>query len=222
MSVEQENYKKQAALAALAYIKDEMILGIGTGSTVNYFIEALASVRHKIEGVVASSTASAAKLRALQLPILDSNSVSNIPLYVDGADEATRHLHLIKGGGGALTGEKIIAANSQQFICIIDETKMVDVLGAFPIAIEVIPIARSYVARELVKLGGDPVYREGVVTDYGNVILDVYHLDLTNPLAMEQTLNQIAGVVSNGLFAKRPADILLSAGPNGVNTYKND
>jgi len=219
MSSNNNDYKKQAALAAIPYITDDMIIGIGTGSTVNYFIEALAAVKHKIEGVVASSKASEAKLKALQLPIIDPNSVTNIPLYVDGADEATRHLQLIKGGGGALTGEKIVAANSQKFICIIDETKLVDVLGTFPLAVEVIPIARSYVARELVKLGGDPVYREGVVTDYGNIILDVYHLDITNPLQIEQTINQIAGVVSNGLFAQRRADVLLVAGADGIKTY---
>jgi len=219
MSLNNNDYKKQAALAAISYIEDDMIIGIGTGSTVNYFIDALRDVKHKIEGVVASSKVSEAKLKALQLPIIDPNSVQNIPLYVDGADEATRHLHLIKGGGGALTGEKIVAVNSKKFICIIDETKLVDVLGAFPVAVEVIPMARSYVARELVKLGGDPAYREGFVTDHGNIILDVHHLDLTNPLQMEETINQITGVVSNGLFAKRHADVLLVASANGVKTY---
>jgi len=215
----QDNLKKQVALAALSFIEDDMIIGIGTGSTVNYFIEALAAVKSKIEGVVASSKASEAKLKALKLPILDPNSVQNIPLYVDGADEATVHLQLIKGGGGALTGEKILAANSKKFVCIIDDAKLVDVLGTFPLPVEVIPMARSYVARELVKLGGDPIYREGVITDNGNIILDVYHLDMTDPTAQELAINQITGVVSNGLFAKRHADVLLVAGAAGVQRF---
>lgn len=201
--------KKAAALLALDFIKGDMVIGVGTGSTVNYFIEALASVKNKIEGAVASSNVTANKLKALGIPLFDLNSVSDLPLYVDGADEVNTAKQLIKGGGGALTREKIIATVAKKFVCIIDESKQVDLLGEFPVPVEVIPMARSYVARQIVQLGGDPVYREGFVTDNGNVILDVYNLKLLQPLAIEEKLKSIVGVVENGIFAKRTADVVL-------------
>lgn len=213
-------FKKAVAHAALSYVEENAIIGVGTGSTVNYFIEALANQRIPVAGAVASSNATAALLKSHHIPLVDPNACGVIPVYVDGADEATKHLQLIKGGGGALTGEKIIAAQSQKFVCMIHESKQVDVLGKFPLPIEVIPIARSYVAREMVKLGGDPVYRQNFVSDYGNIILDVFNLDLTDPIKMEDTINAIPGVVTNGLFAKRSADVLLIAGENGVKTLK--
>lgn len=212
----QNEYKRAAALAALAHVESGMTIGIGSGSTVNFFIEALATKKNDINGAVSSSKASTALLQQYDIPVLDANAAGVLPLYVDGADEANSHLQLIKGGGGALTGEKILAAQSQQFICIIDASKHVDVLGKFPLPVEVIPLARSFVARELVKLGGDPVYREKFVSDYGNIILDVYNMDLTDPIKMEEKLNSIPGVVTNGLFAKRPADLLLIGGAQGV------
>lgn len=211
-----DSLKKQAAEAAIAEITDGMIVGIGTGSTVNFFIDALASIRHRIEGAVASSMASRERLSAVGIPILELNTTGNLPLYVDGADEATRHRDLIKGGGGALTQEKIIAAAAQRFICIIDESKLVDVLGAFPLPVEVIPMARSYVARQLVALGGNPAYRLDFVTDNGNVILDVHNLNISQPGEVEQKINNIPGVVTNGLFSHRKADRLIVAGADGL------
>lgn len=207
--MDKEAGKKKAALAALEFIQDDMIIGVGTGSTVAYFIEALSAVKHKIEGAIASSIATEKKLKALSIPVLDLNSINELPLYVDGADEINEAKQMIKGGGGALTREKIIATVAKKFVCIVDQSKKVDLLGEFPVAIEVLPMARSYVAREIVKMGGDPVYREGFVTDNGNVILDVYHLKLTDPKAMEEKLKNIVGVVENGIFAKRLADVLL-------------
>lgn len=210
--------KKAAAEAALDYVEAGSVIGVGTGSTANYFIEALSRIKGRIEGAVASSNATAARLKQVGIPVLDLNDVGELPLYVDGADEATRHRHLIKGGGGALTREKIVAAASRRFVCIADQSKLVDVLGRFPLPIEVIPMARSYVARELVKLGGQPVWRQGFVTDNGNVILDVHNLRILNPVELEGRLDHIAGVVTNGLFARRPADILLLGTARGVET----
>ena len=209
-------FKKQAAEAALAEVTDGMVVGIGTGSTVNFFIDALAAIRHRIEGAVATSVASRERLGAVGIPILELNTTGNLPLYVDGADEATRHRDLIKGGGGALTQEKIVAAASQRFICIIDRSKLVDTLGVFPLPVEVIPMARSYVARQLVALGGNPAYRLDFVTDNGNVILDVHNLDISQPGEMERKINNIPGVVTNGLFSHRKADRLIVAGADGL------
>ncbi len=212
----QDEKKKQVAEAALAYIEDDTIVGVGTGSTVNFFIEYLASIKHRIDGAVSSSDATEALLKQHNIPVLSLNSANDIPVYIDGADEATKHLHLIKGGGGALTREKIIAAVSKKFVCIIDETKMVDVLGTFPLPVEVIPMAQSYIAREITKLGGQPILREGFTTDNGNIILDVHNMTILKPVELEQELNKLAGVVTNGLFAQRPADVLLIASDNGV------
>lgn len=212
----QEAWKKAAALAAIEYIEDGSVVGVGTGSTVDYFIEALAKAPLNVKGCVPSSIHTRDLLLKNGLPLTDLNTAGVIPLYIDGADEVTEHLQLLKGGGGALTGEKILAANAEKFICIVDETKMVGVLGKFPLAVEVLPMARSYVARELVKMHGDPVYREGVVTDNGNIILDVYNLHVMEPIAMEEYINHIPGVVTNGLFAKRRADLLLVGSANGV------
>ncbi len=210
--------KKAAAEAALDYIEAGVIVGVGTGSTANFFIDALARIKHKIDGTVASSDASAERLKRHGIPVLDLNSANEVAVYVDGADEATKYLHLIKGGGGALTREKIVAAASRKFVCIADESKLVDVLGKFPLPIEVIPMARSYVAREMVKLGGSPVYRQGFKTDNGNVILDVHGLTIMEPSKLEAQLNNIAGVVTNGIFAIRPADVLLLGSAQGVRT----
>ncbi|HEY9136204.1 MAG TPA: ribose-5-phosphate isomerase RpiA [Pseudomonadales bacterium] len=218
----QDDLKKACAEAAIAYITEDSIVGVGTGSTTNYFIDALANIKHKIEGAVASSEASAERLKAYGIAVFDLNAVNEVPVYVDGADEANEHLALIKGGGGALTREKIIAAVAEKFVCIADCSKKVDVLGRFPLPVEVIPMARSYVARQLVKLGGDPVYREGFLTDNGNIILDVYNMSIVNPVAMERDINNITGVVTNGLFARRPADILLLADKSGVQTLTRD
>ncbi len=212
----QDEMKQAVAKAALEYVESGTIIGIGTGSTANYFIDYLASIKHKIEGTVASSNASTERLKKHGIQVFDLNSVSEISVYVDGADESNRHLHLIKGGGGALTREKIVAAASRKFVCIADESKLVDVLGKFPLPVEVIPMARSYVARELVKLGGQPVLREGFTTDNGNVILDVHNLQIMEPVKLEETLNHITGVVTNGLFARRPADVLLLGTKDGV------
>ena len=214
----QDDKKREVAKAAIAYIEDDTIVGVGTGSTVNFFIEELAKIKGRIDGAVSSSDASEELLRQQNIPVLALNSVIEIPVYVDGADEATKHRHLIKGGGGALTREKIVAAASKQFVCIIDDSKMVPTLGAFPLPIEVIPMAQSYVARQIAKLGGQPILREGFTTDNGNIIIDVHNMKIENPLELEQNLNQIVGVVTNGLFAHRPADILLIASDNGVNT----
>lgn len=207
--MDKEAGKKAAAEAALDFIKDDMIVGVGTGSTVEYFINALQKVKGKIEGAVASSVATANKLKTLSIPVLDLNSVTELPIYVDGADEVNGSKQMIKGGGGALTREKIIATVAKKFICIADQSKQVDILGNFPVAVEVIPMARSYVARQLVQLGGDPVYREGFVTDNGNVILDVFNLKLLNPRLMEERMKAIVGVVESGIFAERTADVVL-------------
>lgn len=212
----QNELKQQVAQAALEYVKTGDVIGVGSGSTVNCFIDALAKVKGKIEGAVAGSAETETRLRALNIPIVDLNSVRELEVYIDGADEFNSHKYLIKGGGGALTREKIVAAVSKQFVCIVDESKKVDVLGKFPLPIEVIPMARSYVAREIVKLGGDPVYRTGFATDNGNVILDVHNLDLMDPPKIEAQLNNIVGVVTNGLFAKRGADIVLMAEASGI------
>lgn len=209
MKMTQEQLKEKAAKAALEYIDSDAVVGVGTGSTVNFFIDALATIKGKIECAVASSKTSEERLKAHGIPVYNLNSVNQVDVYVDGTDEITKNMHCIKGGGAALTGEKIIVQMAKRFICIADESKLVDVLGQFPLPIEVIPMARSYVARLMVKLGGDPVYREGVITDYGNVILDVYNLDISEPVKLEEQLNHIPGIVTNGLFAKRPADILL-------------
>ena len=220
----QDELKQAVAQAALDYIlphlEDNMILGIGTGSTANFFIDALANVKNRFDGAVASSEASAERLKNHGIPVYDLNSVSELRFYIDGADESDSHLNLIKGGGAALTREKIVAAVSKEFVCIADESKLVNVLGQFPLPVEVIPMARSHVARELVKLGGDPAYREGVVTDNGNVILDVWNMSITNPKEMETKINQITGVVTNGLFAVRPAEVLLLGTSEGVKTLK--
>jgi ribose 5-phosphate isomerase A len=207
MSVEAQ--KEMAARAALNYVEEGMVIGIGTGSTVNYFIEGLAGLHCKIAGCVSSSKASTEKLKACGIEVFDANATGDIPLYVDGADEVNQHRYLIKGGGGALTGEKIVASMAKEFICIVNEAKVVDVLGEFPLPVEVLPMARSYVARQIVKLGGDPMIREDFTTDHGNVILDIYNLKILDPQAMEQEINQIPGVITNGIFAKRRADFIL-------------
>ncbi len=212
--------KKAAAEAALGYVEDDTVVGVGTGSTVNFFIDALAARKARITTTVASSEASAKRLRALWIPVKELNDTDGCDVYVDGADEVTEHLAMIKGGGGALTREKIVAQASRRFVCIADASKLVPVLGNFPLPVEVIPMARSFVARELVKLGGMPELRQGVTTDNGNLILDVRGLKILNPVELEATLNQIPGVVTNGLFARRPADVLLLATPEGVKTFR--
>jgi ribose 5-phosphate isomerase A len=214
----QDELKQQVAKAAIAYVKSG-IIGVGTGSTANFFIDELAKVKGKIDGAVASSEATAQRLRAHGIEVFDLNSVDGMDIYVDGADEITEHMHMIKGGGGALTREKIVAACAKSFICICDASKLVPVLGKFPLPVEVLPMARSYVARELVKMGGQPKLRD-FTTDNGNVILDVWGLTILDPVAMEAKINQIVGVVTNGLFAARPADVLLLATADGVKTYK--
>lgn len=214
-----QNIKKNlVAEAALAYVEDDMIIGVGSGSTVAFFIEKIARIKHRIEAAVASSEATTALLKKHNIPIVSLNSVNELRLYVDGADEATKYLQLIKGGGGALTREKIIAAAGRKFVCIIDDTKLVDVLGKFPLPVEVIPMAQSYVARQLVKLGGQPILRQGYTTDNGNIILDVHHLSIRQPAELEAQINQITGVVTNGLFARRPADVLLISDGHTVQT----
>lgn len=213
-----DEMKKQAAWSALEYITTDGVVGVGTGSTVNHFIDALATIKGRIEGAVSSSNASTQRLQEYGIHVFDLNEVNEVAVYVDGADEANPQLQLIKGGGGALTREKIIAAVADQFVCIADASKQVDVLGKFPLPVEVIPMARSYVAREIVKLGGQPVYREGVITDNQNVILDVHGLDIMEPIKLEKTLNDIVGVVTNGLFAMRPADVLLLGTASGTQT----
>ncbi|HGG58450.1 MAG TPA: ribose-5-phosphate isomerase RpiA [Gammaproteobacteria bacterium] len=218
MPLSVDEMKKAAAEAAIDYVESGMIVGVGTGSTANYFIDALAGVKGKIDGTVASSEASAERLRGHGIPVMDLNQVGDLALYVDGADESNEYLHLIKGGGGALTREKIVAAASEQFVCIADESKLVRILGKFPLPVEVIPMARSYVARQLVKLGGQPELREGFTTDNGNIILDVHNLEIMEPLKLEQEINMIAGVVTVGIFAHRPADVLILGGPNGART----
>jgi len=209
--MDQNALKRRAAEAALAFVEENSILGVGTGSTVNCFIDLIGERKLVLKGAVSSSKATEARLRAIGVEVLDLNSAGPIPLYVDGADETDAKRNLIKGGGAALTREKIVAQAAEQFVCIVDQSKLVPQLGKFPLPVEVIPMARSLVARELVKLGGDPVWREGVVTDNGNVILDVWHLDIVDPKALEQAINNIPGVVCNGLFALRPADVVLIA-----------
>lgn len=207
-----EQGKQASAERALAFVQDNSIVGVGTGSTVAYFIQGLGRIRHRIEGAISSSEQSTAQLKALGIPVLDLNAVGPLELYVDGADECDPYNRLIKGGGAALTREKIIAAASTQFICIIDPSKLVPILGKFPVPVEVIPMARSHVAREIVKLGGDPVWREGTVTDNGNWILDVHNWSITDPVRLEIELNAIVGVVCNGLFAARGADMVIAGG----------
>jgi len=216
----QDEMKKAAAYAALPYVEKDSIVGVGTGSTVNHFIDALATMKNEIKGAVSSSDASTEKLKAYGIEVFDLNEVSELSVYVDGADEINPYNHMIKGGGAALTREKIVAAVADKFICIVDNTKNVDILGDFPLPVEVIPMARSYVARELIKLGGDPVYRQGVVTDNGNIILDVHNLSIAEPLKLETQINAIVGVVTNGLFASRAADVVLVGSPTGVQTLK--
>ena len=218
--MDQNQAKKAVAEAALAYLVPGEILGVGTGSTVNFFIDALAGRKADIPGAVSSSEASSARLKAIGIPVLDANSAGPLSIYVDGADESDPHLRLIKGGGAAHTREKIVAEAAKTFVCIVDESKLVPVLGKFPLPVEVIPMARSLVARELVKLGGQPRWRENVVTDNGNLILDVHGLAITDPVGLEATINQIPGVVTVGLFARRKADVLLVGGPGGVRTLK--
>ena len=217
----QNDQKQAAAEAALDFIESGEILGVGTGSTTNFFIDALVTVKGKVDGVVSSSEASSERLRAIGLPVLDLNRTGDLSLYVDGADEATKHLHLIKGGGGALTREKIVASASRRFVCITDQSKLSDHLGSFPLPIEVIPMAQSLVARKIIAMGGQPELRAGFTTDNGNLILDVKNLDLTDPSSMEAKLNLLAGVVDNGLFAVRRADVLLVGTSHGVDQIKN-
>ncbi len=213
---ERDEIKKRVAEAAMEYVEDDMVVGVGTGSTVNFFIDALAGMKHRISGAVSSSEASTHRLKEHGIRVLELNDTGDLPLYVDGADESDRHRRLIKGGGGALTREKIVAAASERFVCIVDETKMVDVLGAFPLPVEVIPMAQSYVARQIVKQGGQPELRSGFTTDNGNLVLDVYNLQLTDPVSMEKLLTCIPGVVTVGIFALRPADLVLVGSSGGV------
>jgi len=214
----QDLRKQQAAAAALEYVQPGTVIGVGTGSTVNFFIDGLAALPERIAGAVSSSEASTQRLKAHGIPVLDLNSTGDLELYVDGADEATRQMHLIKGGGAALTREKIVAAASRRFVCIVDDLKLVERLGKFPLPVEVIPMARAYVARQIGRLGGQPAWREKTVTDNGNHILDVRGLDIVDPVALESQLNQIPGIVTVGLFAIRPADVLLVGTASGVVT----
>ena len=218
--MDQNQLKQLVAQAAVKFVPDDCIVGVGTGSTVNFFIDELAKIKGRLKGAVSSSEASTQRLKQLGIPVFDLNTVGpdEVPVYVDGADEVNHHLHMIKGGGAALTREKIVAAVAQQFICIADQSKYVELMGTFPLPVEVNPMARSHVARELVKLGGNPVYRDGVVTDNGNVILDVWNLPIDVPRQMEERINGIVGVVTNGLFALRPADVLLLGTAQGVQT----
>lgn len=214
----QDEMKQAVARAAIEHVPADTVIGVGTGSTANCFIAELARIRSRVEAAVASSEATAARLKAAGIPVIELNQVSELPVYVDGADEVTPHLAMIKGGGGALTREKIVAAVARRFICIADESKLVPVLGRFPLPVEVVPMARSYVARELVSLGGHPIYREGVITDNGNQILDIHGLKIVDPIALESTINQIPGVVTVGLFARRPADLLIIGTDQGTKT----
>jgi ribose 5-phosphate isomerase A len=216
----QDEMKKAAAYKALEFIKEGTIVGVGTGSTVNYFIDALATIKDDIQGAVSSSDESTKRLKAHGIEVFDLNNIGVLDVYVDGADEVNKYLTMIKGGGAALTREKIVAAVANQFICIADDSKLVDILGTFPLPIEVIPMARSYVARQLVKLGGDPEYRQGVITDNGNVIIDVHNLKITDAKKLEADINAIVGVVSNGLFAARGADVLILGSTNGIEVIK--
>lgn len=212
----QDELKKAVGWAALKYVTPDTIVGVGTGSTASHFIDALGSMKDQIKGAVSSSEASTTKLKSLGIPVFDSNEVDSLDIYVDGADEINHHMQMIKGGGAALTREKVISAIARKFICIVDQSKVVDVLGEFPLPVEVIPMARSYVARQLVKLGGRPVYRQGVTTDNGNVILDVHDLKILDAIALEEKINNIAGVVTVGLFALRGADVALVGSESGV------
>ncbi|KMN83499.1 ribose 5-phosphate isomerase A [Chromobacterium alkanivorans] len=212
----QDQLKLAVAKKAIEFVPDDCIVGVGTGSTVNLFIEELAAIKGRIRGAVSSSDASTARLKAHHIPVFDLNEVDSLQVYIDGADEINHHLHMIKGGGAALTREKIVASVAEQFICIADETKYVAMLGGFPLPIEVIPMARSYVARELVKLGGHPELRQGVTTDNGNVILDVHGLKIQKPVELEEIINHLAGVVTCGLFARRRADVLVLGRQSGV------
>ncbi|MBI3145687.1 MAG: ribose-5-phosphate isomerase RpiA [Pseudogulbenkiania sp.] len=212
----QNQLKLAVAQKALEFVPDDCIVGVGTGSTVNLFIEELAGIKGRIKGAVSSSEASTERLKAHHIPVYDLNTVDEVPVYIDGADEVNHYLHMIKGGGGALTREKIVGAVANEFICIADETKYVDVLGGFPLPVEVVPMARSYVARELVKLGGHPELREHFLTDNGNIILDVFRLHISKPVELEETINQIAGVVTCGLFARRRADVLILGRQSGI------
>jgi len=214
----QDELKQAVAREAIKHVVADAVIGVGTGSTANFFIDELAKIKHRIAGAVASSEKSAERLRAHGIALLELNSVDTLPVYVDGADEITEHMHMVKGGGGALTREKIVAAVAKKFVCIADASKLVPVLGRFPLPVEVIPMARAYVARELVKLGGQPKLREGFTTDNGNVILEVSGLEILDPVALETAINNITGVVTNGLFARRPADVLLLGTPAGVKT----
>ncbi len=215
----QESQKQAAAQAAIRFIEWDWVIGVGTGSTANYFIDELAKIKGNVDGAVASSEASAERLRGHGIRVLELDNTGDLPVYIDGADEATRHLHLVKGGGAALTREKIVAGASEKFICIADESKLVDRLGAFPLPIEVIPMAKSFVGRQIVKLGGRPELRPDCVTDNGNLIIDVHNLDILNPVELEARINQVPGVVTNGLFAHRGADVLLIGTESGVDTY---
>ena len=221
----QEELKLEVAKEAFNYVESlierDTIIGVGTGSTANFFIEELGKISSKIEGAIASSEETARRLRSIGIPVFDLNTVGEVRIYVDGADEANPHLHLIKGGGAALTREKIIAAASKEFVCIADESKLVPVLGKFPLPVEVIPMSRSFVGRQIVKLGGDPVYREGCVTDNGNHIIDIFNMEITQPAATEAELNQITGIVTNGLFAKRRADQLFVGTTSGTRIIKS-
>lgn len=217
--MDKEALKKAVAEAALGYVQADTIIGVGTGSTANYFIDALAGIKNEIRGAVASSEASAERLKAHGIRLFSLNEVDQMPVYVDGADEVNLHREMIKGGGGALTREKIVAAVAEKFVCIVDQSKQVKMLGQFPLPVEVIPMARAYVGRKLTAMGGRPQYREGFVTDNGNFILDVYNLDISRPIKLEEQLNNIVGVVTNGLFARRPADVVLMGTPRGVESY---
>ena len=214
--ISQDDLKRAVARAAIEYVPADCIVGVGTGSTANFFIDELAGIKHRIRGAVASSEASAKRLQGHGIEVVSLNDAGSLPVYVDGADEITRHMHMIKGGGGALTREKIVAAASKKFICVCDASKLVDVLGKFPLPIEVIPMARSSVARQLVALGGQPRLRENFVTDNGNIIFDVHGLQIMNPVELESTLDHIAGIVTNGLFARRAADVLLLGTAEGI------
>jgi ribose 5-phosphate isomerase A len=216
----QDEQKRAVAKAAIQYVPADSIIGVGTGSTANYFIDELSSIKRNLNGAVASSEVTACRLRDRGIEVFDLNSVDDLPVYVDGADEITEHLHMIKGGGGALTREKIVAAVARKFICIADKSKLVPILGKFPLPVEVIPMARGHVARELTRLGGQPMLRQGFTTDNGNIILDVHGLQILDPVELETTLNQITGVVTNGLFARRGADVLLLSSDEGIRTIR--
>ena len=216
----QDQKKRAVAQAAIQHVPEGCVIGVGTGSTANYFVDELANIKDKIDGAVASSEATAQRLRGYGIEVVDLNSVDEIPVYVDGADEITEHLHMVKGGGGALTREKIVAAVAKKFVCIADESKFVRILGKFPLPVEIIPMAGGYVAREIIRLGGQPVLRNGFITDNGNAILDVHGLQILNPVELETELNQITGVVTNGLFARRGADMLLLGTHSGVRTFE--